>query len=140
MISDKERFAKVLAVAVNPGAYEGEAIAALLKARQLAKKNPSLANGETASPLSLAHQPPPEQSVQFRITKIPFAWLKICMNSLSAEAYGLGLKSKLYCDFTEIPTALDVRCDGSQEACDAFKAHLDWLIEYVSDQPRKFDS
>jgi hypothetical protein len=140
MMSDKERFDKVLAVAINPGAYEGEAIAAFRKARELAKKNPSLANGAELIPLSVKLQPPPEQSVQFRLSKIPQAWLKICINSLSAEAYGLGLISKLYCDFTEIPTALDVRCDGSKEACDAFKAHLDWLIEYVKDQPDEFQT
>jgi hypothetical protein len=44
MMSDKERFDKVLAVAINPGAYEGEAIAAFRKARELAKKNRSSSN------------------------------------------------------------------------------------------------
>ena len=39
----RDRFDKIVAIAVNPGAYEEEAIAALLKARQLAKENPSLA-------------------------------------------------------------------------------------------------
>jgi hypothetical protein len=39
----RDRFDKIIAIAVNPGAYEEEAIAALLKARQLAKENPSLA-------------------------------------------------------------------------------------------------
>jgi hypothetical protein len=33
----RDRFDKIIAIAVNPGAYEEEAIAALLKARQLAK-------------------------------------------------------------------------------------------------------
>ena len=31
MSDDKKRYDKVLAVAINPGAYEGEAIAALLR-------------------------------------------------------------------------------------------------------------
>jgi hypothetical protein len=35
----RDRFDKINAIAVNPGAYEEEAIAALLKARQLAKDN-----------------------------------------------------------------------------------------------------
>jgi len=34
----RDRFEKILAVAVNPGAYEGEAIAALRKARELVER------------------------------------------------------------------------------------------------------
>ena len=39
-MSDKDRLDKVLAVAINPGAYEQEAIAALHKARELVKREP----------------------------------------------------------------------------------------------------
>jgi hypothetical protein len=42
-MSDKDRLDKVLAVAINPGAYEPEAVAALRKARQLVKRDPALA-------------------------------------------------------------------------------------------------
>jgi hypothetical protein len=136
MSGDKERFDKVLAVAVDPGAYEGEAIAALLKARELAKRNPGLATAVAFSPVMGGTRPVPEYSIKFRLRNIPFDWLKICINSLSAEAYALDLKSKLYCDFTEVPTALDVRCDGSHEACEAFRAHLEALIDYVHTRSR----
>jgi|SRR5580704_16476616 hypothetical protein len=44
MASDRDRLDKVLAIAVNPGAYETEAVAALRAARQLIKKNPALAH------------------------------------------------------------------------------------------------
>ena len=81
MTSYKERFDKVLAVAVNPGAYEGEAIGALRKARELAKRDPSLANGVAPGIALFESSAPPEQSVQFRLTNIPFSWLKICINS-----------------------------------------------------------
>jgi hypothetical protein len=62
--------------------------------------------------------------------------LNIFLNSLSAEAYGLGLKSKLVCDFNEVPYPVDIRCDGPKEACDAFKAHLSWLIDHINSKPR----
>src|SRR5450631_3520383 len=48
MPDDRGRFQKVLAIAINPGAYEAEAIAALRKARTFVKIDPSL-----------AHPPPP---------------------------------------------------------------------------------
>jgi hypothetical protein len=40
MPSDRDRLDKVSAIAVNPGAYETEAVAALCAARKLIKKNP----------------------------------------------------------------------------------------------------
>ena len=42
-MSRNDRLDKVLAVAINPGAYEQEAVAALRKARQLVKREPALA-------------------------------------------------------------------------------------------------
>src|SRR5437899_1946698 len=42
-MSRNDRLDKVLAVAINPGAYEPEAVAALRKARQLVKRDPALA-------------------------------------------------------------------------------------------------
>ena len=66
----RNRFDKIIAIAVNPGAYEEEAIAALLKARQLAKENPSLAHPPYSPPVKPS---PSEASKQFTITKIaPF--------------------------------------------------------------------
>jgi hypothetical protein len=40
---NKDRLDKVLAVAINPGAYEQEAVAAFHKARELVKRYPKLA-------------------------------------------------------------------------------------------------
>ena len=50
----------------------------------------------------------------------------------SEYAYKLGLKSRILCDFSAVPVAVDVRCDGAKEACDALLAHLDWLIDYIN--------
>jgi hypothetical protein len=127
----RDRFDKIIAIAVNPGAYEDEAIAALLKARQLAKENPSLAHPPYSSPVKPS---PPEASKQFTITKIPPFWLNILASNISNMAYGLGLKSKISYDFKQRPVALNIRCDGTLVACNALEAHLDWLIDYVNSQ------
>ena len=138
MPNERERYDKVIAIAVNPGAYEGEAIAALRKAGQLVKQDPSLAHPPPppAAPPPKP-SPPGEASYECRITKIPPFWLNIFLNKLSEEAYGLGLKSKLVCDFSEMPTAVDVRCDGLKPTCDEFGAHVTWLIGYINSQAPK---
>ncbi len=79
MTTDKDRFDKVLAIAINPGAYEEEAITALRKARELTKKDPSLAHPPPHPPV-----PPPkpapsdESSYAVRITSVAPFWLNIC--------------------------------------------------------------
>ena len=72
MIGDKERFEKVLALAIDPGAYEGEAIAAFRKARELAKRNPSLTNAALSVELPMTARTEPEYSVRLRVRNIPF--------------------------------------------------------------------
>jgi hypothetical protein len=136
MSDDRKRYDKVLAVAINPGAYEGEAIAALLRARELVKANPSLAHPPPTPPPRLA--PPNEASFQTKVTKIPAFWLNIFLTNISQEAYGLGLKSKLVSDFGSLePQAVEVRCDGPREACEAFQTHLNWLINYINSELKK---
>jgi len=138
MASDRDRFDKVLAVAVNPGAYEPEAIAALRMARELVKKNPALAHPPPHPQVPTPKPAPPgEHSHQIRITNVAPFWLYIALNSLSQQAYGLGLKSKIVVDFKQLPYAIDIRCDGPEVACDAFARHVDWLIDYINSQPRE---
>jgi hypothetical protein len=138
MPADRDRLNKVLAVAINPGAYEQEAVTALRKARELVKKDPTLAHPAPPPPAP-APKPSPvgETSHEVRITNVAPFWLYILLNSLSQEAYGLGLKSKMVIDFTTTPYALDVRCDGNKASCDAFEAHVDWIIGYINSQPRQ---
>ncbi len=54
------------------------------------------------------------------------------MSNLSQEAYGLGLKSKIVCDYSERLTTVEVRCDGSADAYKKFQGHVDWLIQYIN--------
>jgi len=85
MSADRERLDKVLAIAINPGAYEGEAIAALRKARELVKKDPSLAHSQPV-PVSNPHPASPgDDALEIKVTQISQFWLNIFLNSLSAE-------------------------------------------------------
>jgi hypothetical protein len=137
MAADRDRFNKVLAVAINPGAYEQEAIAALRKARDLVKTDPSLAHSPPPPPTAVMKgAPPDESSLQSKVTNITRFWLPIFLSNLSEQAYGLGLKSKLSCDFNVVPTTVNIRCDGSKIGCGVFQAHLNWLIGHINSQSK----
>jgi Protein of unknown function (DUF2786) len=138
MAGERDRLNKVLAVATNPGSYEQEAIAALRKARDFVKTDPSLAHLPPAPPTpAMKGARPHEASLQSKVTNITRFWLPIFLSNLSEQAYGLGLKSKLSCDFSVVPTTVNIRCDGSKKGCDAFEAHLNWLIEHINSQSKK---
>ena len=124
-MTGKGRLDKVLAVAVNPGAYEEEAVAALHKARELVKRDPNL-----AFDLSPRLDPADEMSFEVEINGVSEFWLPIVLNTLSEQAYVLRLKSRFICDFAT-PTTVRVKCDGRETACEAFKEHLDSLVEYI---------
>ena len=131
-MSDKDRLDKVLAVAINPGAFEQEAVAALHKARELVKREPNLAfdlPSTSCRPLPWL-DPADEASFEIEINGVSEFWLPILLNALSEQAYDLGLKSKIIGDLAT-PTTVHVKCDGRETACEAFKEHLDSLTEYI---------
>src|SRR6266446_470518 len=134
MSDDRGRFDKVLAIAINPGAYEGEAIAALRKARKLVGKNPALAYPSSAP--SQKSSDSTGYSFTAKVTSIAPFWLNIFLNMLSDDAYRLRLISKITCDFTQTPIAVDIRCDGSKNACAEFEACVQWLINYINSKAR----
>lgn len=132
---DRDRLDKIIAVAINPSAYEDEAISALRRARELVRQNPSLAHPPAPQAPATTTAPALEASYQSKITNIRPFWLPVLLDNLSKEAYGLGLRSKLEVDFSGPLFAVDVRCDGSKAACETFKAHMNWLIAYINSQP-----
>jgi hypothetical protein len=137
MSKDRDRLEKVIAVALNPGAYEEEAITALRKARELVRQDPKLAH-PPPPPTSPPEPPPPvEHSLAFQVTKIPPYWINTFTNNVSEAAYGLGLKSKIVVELEETPRAIRIRCDGPRQACAVFEAHLNWLLTYINTQPPK---
>jgi hypothetical protein len=138
MAGDRARFNKVLAVAINPGSYEQEAIAALRKARDLVKTDPTLAHPPPLPPAAVIKGTPSDQSsIESKVTNITRFWLPIFLSNLSEQAYGLNLKSKLSCDFSVVPTTVSIRCDGSKKGCEAFQAHLNWLVKHINSQSKK---
>jgi hypothetical protein len=130
--ADKERFDKIMALAIDPGAHEGEALAAFSMLRKFARENPSLTAPPTPPP---AAPPPVSSSIEWRLTKLPPFWMPITVSNLSEQAYSLGLRSKFVFDFKQIPAAVDIRCDGPEAACKAFSAYLTALIEWTNTQP-----
>jgi hypothetical protein len=137
MTNSRDRLNKVVAIAISPGAYEEEAITALRKARELVAQEPSLAYPESPTTPEREKAAEVQYSHEIRFTNVALFWLLIMIDNLSKEAFGLGLKSKIEIDFAQNPYALDVRCDGSKTACDAFRAHADWLLAHVNSQPRE---
>lgn len=133
----RDRFDKIIAIAVNPATYEEEAITALRKARELVKENRALAHPEPppAPPPPASPKPAqPDYSFHVEITNIPPDWLTLVAHMLSKAAYGLGLKSKIEYDFSDTPAALNVRADGPKQACHAFETHFTSLIDFVNSQ------
>jgi hypothetical protein len=136
MSDDRERFNKIIAIAVNPATYEEEAVAALRKARELVKQNRSLAHPPPLQPAPPRKPRPPDYSFELTLTNIPPFWIQIVADKLSCEANCLGLKNKIEYDFCSAQTALDVRVDGPKIACDFFQLRVDWLVNYVNSQLR----
>jgi hypothetical protein len=126
----RARFKKIIAIAMDPGAFEDEAIVALCKARELIREDPTLKEPDIQPP----KVEPPEASYEARITNIQDDWLNALTNSLSQEAYGLGLRSKITRDFSIVPYAVEVRCDGSADACKKFDAYVDRLIQFINEE------
>jgi hypothetical protein len=66
---------------------------------------------------------------------MPPPWVNIFTNNVSEAAYGLRLKSKIVVELGETPGAIQIRCDGTKQACEVFEAHLNWLITGINTQP-----
>ena len=134
---DRKQIDKMIAVALSPGAYEKEAIAALMKARAVVQKNPSLAHPEPLPKVPSA--PKPDHSIQYTVSHVTMDWLSVLLSSLSEQAYGLGLKSKFSCDYSNTGqgVTVNIRCDGLQAGCDAFVSHLNWLLTHINSELAK---
>jgi hypothetical protein len=137
-MSDKNSFHKILALAVNPGAPDGEAQAALGKLRELVRQNPSLTMPPAPPPMPAPPPPkPPNDSYSTKITYVGSFWFLIVLNSLSEKAFNLGLQYQLTSDplISKTPMTIQVRYDGPPYECQAFGVHINWLIDYINSQP-----
>jgi hypothetical protein len=130
---DRDQFNKVLTLAINPGATEGEATAALRKARELVRKDPSLAHHQSNP--SPAPTPPTHTTSDIRVTNIPHLWLSVLLSGSSEQAYDLGLRIRITCDFTQELTAVDIKCTGPENALALFEMYLGRLIVIINKPP-----
>jgi len=119
VVDERNRFQKIIAVAVNPGAQEPEAIAALRRARQLVRQNPELAHPPTPEPVSA--QKKPEASFKAKITDISNDWIAILMGLLSKCAHTYGLLSRFDVEFRDTGVDLNVLVEGTSRACTDFE-------------------
>src|SRR5690242_13364281 len=132
MADERQRFEKVLALAINPGAVEGEAIAAFQRARELVRQNPSLAHPQ--SPPPSGPDPSPQATFKVTITEVHPDWILILVGLLSKTAYELNLKQKIEFDFSHSLTAINILCDGAQSACTKFGREVEWAVNYINEQ------
>jgi hypothetical protein len=86
MADDRERFTKVITLAMHPTTMDTEALAAFRRARELAKANPSLAHPPSA-PAPASAEPPQTESYNARITSVHPDWILILVELLSKRAY-----------------------------------------------------
>jgi hypothetical protein len=109
----------------------------------LVKKDPALAFDLPSLSFPLPWlDPADEASFEAELSGVSEFWLPIVLNTLSEQAYILGLKSRFTCDFAT-PTTVRVRCDGRDTACEAFREHFASLVEYINSRrcasPSAFD-
>jgi hypothetical protein len=137
MTEQRIRFEKISALAVNPGALEGEAIAALQRARELVKRNPELAHPPSPPPSAVKKlETKPEATFKATITKAHPDWLLILVNLMSKCGHELGVKYRISFDFAQTPIAVTMICEGSKEACETFERNVVWCVNYINKQLR----
>lgn len=134
-MSNEVRFRKILALAVNPAALDGEAQVAFGKLRDLVRQNPQLSEPPLPRIQSSTFSKADEISTQWVLTDVAPFWFGIVIDNLSGAGYDLGLRCRIACDFQKIPTAIIFTCTGSKDACDSFAIILRSLIDYINSQP-----
>lgn len=135
MTKDRDHFNKVLTLAINPGAIEGEAIAALRRLRELVKNNPGLAHPPSMPSPQVSPTPArPASTLNVRLTSVHPDWLLIAVSLLSRSAYQLALKYQIDFDFSAIPTAVTMICEGTDPACSSMSGQVNWIVNYINEQ------
>jgi hypothetical protein len=124
MTDDRERFTKVLALAMHPETMATEALAAFHRARELAKANPSLAH-PPSEPAPALRQPCQGRVYRARITSVRQDRVLLLLELLSKRAYELDLKYHIGFDHGCSPTAIDLVWSGPDKDCKG----LQWTVE-----------
>ncbi len=136
MADDRERFTKVLALAVHPETAATEALAAFHRARELARANPSLAY-PPSDPARALRQPCQERFYRARITSVRQDRVLMLLGLLSKRAYELDLKYQISFDDGNSLTAIDFVWSGLDKDCRGLQWTLECAIHHINLKARR---
>jgi hypothetical protein len=131
MADDRERFTKILAVAMHPETMATEALAAFYRARELAKASPSLAHRPSELAPAL-RQPSQGRVYRARITSVRQDRVLILLALLSKRAYELDLKYQISFDYGDSPTAIDLVWRGPDMECKGLQWTVECAVNYIN--------
>ena len=136
MVDDRERFTKVLALAIHPETIATEALAAFHRARELAKANPSLAHPPSERATAL-RQPCQGKVYRAHITSVSQDRILIFLGLFSKRAYELDLKYQINFDHGNSLTKIDLVWSGSDKDCKGLARTVECVINYINIKNRK---
>ena len=136
MASDRERLTKVLTHAIHPGTIATEAEAAFHRARKIVESNPNLAYSPLSEPQQQSTDKP-EATYTIKITSVHPDWVLILIELLSRSAYQLDLRYRVEFDLSKSRAGVNVTCEGSQSACEAFDKNANWAVNYINEEIAK---
>jgi hypothetical protein len=131
MADDRERFTKILALAMHPETMATEALAAFYRARELAKASPSLAHRPSEFAPAL-RQPRQGRLYGVRITSVRQDRVLILLALLSKRAYELDLRYQISFDYGDSPTAIDLVWSGPDVDCKALRWTVECAVNYIN--------
>ena len=136
MADDRERFTKVLTLAMHPETIATEALAAFHRARELAKANPALAH-PPSEPATALRQPRQGRVYRAHITSVRQDRILILLGLFSKRAYELDLKYQINFDYGNSLTKMDLVWSGPDKECKGLARTVECVINYINIKTRK---
>jgi hypothetical protein len=136
MVDDRERFTKVLALAMHPETMATEALAAFHRARELAKANPSLAH-LPSEPATALRRPCQEKVYRAHLTSVRQDRILAFLGLFSKRAYELDLKYRINFDYGNPLTKIDLVWSGPDNDCKGLARTVECVINYINIKTRR---
>jgi hypothetical protein len=136
MADDRERFTKVLALAMHPETMATEALAAFHRARELAKVNPALAHAPS-EPGTALRQPCQGKVYRARVTSVRQDRILTLLGLFAKRAYELDLRYQIKFDYENSLTRVDLVWSGPERDCKGLARTVECVINYINIKTRK---
>ena len=136
MVDDRERFTKVLALAIHPETIAAEALAAFHRARELAKANPSLAH-PPSEPAAALGQPCQGKVYRAHVTSVRQDRILTLLGLFSKRACELDLKYQINFDYGNSLTKINLAWSGPDKDCEGLAHTVECAINYINIKARK---